>query len=523
MLDDLLTRLAAMSAHARADVDRQVIDVSRRRVWIPNEGPQTQALLSRADVLLYGGQAGGGKSDLLIGLALTEHRHALIMRRMHKELRALTERAIALGGRDGFALQPVPRLRTLDGRQIEFGSAQYLGDERSWQGQPHDLLALDEAAQFLEAQVRFLMGWVRTTEPGQRTRTVLASNPPLSADGDWMIGMFRPWLDVTHPHPAKPGELRWFITDPDGKDAEVSGSDPVEIDGAWLYPKSRTFIPARLSDNPYLVKTGYRRELDALPEPVRSAVRDGNFMAARDDDEKQVIPWDWIRAAQRRWIPGPPRDVPMTAMAVDVARGGRDETVLATRYGGWFAPLLAKAGVDTKDGPSVAALVFGALRDGAPVIIDMGGGWGGSPLDHLKQNGIDVMGHLGAEPSHRRTRDGKLGFVNRRAESWWRLREALDPHQREGSAIALPDDPRLAADLAAPRWELGVRGLQIESKDEIKTRLGRSPDRGDAVVMCWHDGQKASEKALIEWTIGNGRGPVVNVGYAAAKRHLGHR
>ncbi|MCW5745841.1 MAG: terminase [Alphaproteobacteria bacterium] len=518
MLDAMLVRLAALPSRQRDSIGQQVLAATDGRPWIPNPGPQTQAALSTADVLLYGGQGGGGKSDLLLGLALTVHHRALIMRRLHKELRALSDRAIAIRGRDGFVQQPVPALRTPDGRLVEFGSAQYAGDEQSWQGQPHDLLALDEAAQFLESQVRFLMGWVRSTDPAQRCRTVLASNPPLSAEGDWMIGMFRPWLDLTHPDPARPGELRWFVTDPDGKDMEVGGPGPVTLDGKTLTPKSRTFIPAKLSDNPYLVRTGYQRELDALPEPIRSAVRDGNFMAARADDAMQVIPSDWVVAAQRRWQPGPPRGASMTAVAVDVARGGRDETVLATRYGGWFAPLLGKAGIDTRDGPAVAALVFAVQRDAAPVVIDMGGGWGGSPLDHLKQNGIAVVGHLGAEGSYRRTADGRLGFVNRRAESWWRLREALDPHQREGSPIALPDDPMLLADLTAPRWHMAARGIQIESKDEIRVRLGRSPDRGDAVVMCWHDGQLAAERLQVQRAFGPGRVPAVTLGYGAVKR-----
>ncbi|HJQ60175.1 MAG TPA: terminase [Vineibacter sp.] len=469
-------------------------------------------------MLLYGGQAGGGKSDLLLGLALTRHRRSLILRRMGKELQTLTDRIVRIHGRDGFRQGSVPRLATADGRTIDFGSAQHLGDEHSWQGHDHDLLAFDEAAQFLEMQVRFLMGWVRSTANGQRVRTVLASNPPLTAEGDWMIGMFRPWLDLSHPNPAKPGELRWFITDVNGEDVEVDGREPIKSGEMELIPKSRTFIPARLADNPYLRDTGYQRELDALPEPVRSAVRDGNFMARRDDDARQVIPSDWVRQAQKRWMPGPPKGAAMTALAVDVARGGKDETVIATRYGGWFAPLIGKAGVDTRDGPAVAALVFGVLRDGAPVVIDMGGGWGGSPMDHLRQNGISVTGYLGADESHRRTQPGNLEFANARAESWWRLREALDPHQREGSPIALPDDPRLAADLAAPRWELGVRGIQIEDKDEIKARIGRSPDRGDAVVMCWHDGQKAAEKAQIKRAFGDGRGPTVNLGHSAAKR-----
>jgi hypothetical protein len=43
--------------------------------------------------------------------------------------------------------------------------------------------------------------------------------------GDYIIAMFRPWLDMTHHNPAKAGELRHYVTDPDGKDFEVDGPD----------------------------------------------------------------------------------------------------------------------------------------------------------------------------------------------------------------------------------------------------------------------------------------------------------
>ena len=81
------------------------------------------------------------------------------------------------------------------------------------------------------------------------------------------------------------------------------------------------------------------------------------------------------------------------------------------------------------------------------------------------------------------TRDRQLKFVNKRAETWWKLREALDPTY--GSNVALPPDPSLRADLTSPTWKLTPRGIQIESKDEIRKRLGRSPDKGDAVVLAW--------------------------------------
>jgi hypothetical protein len=75
---------------------------------------------------------------------------------------------------------------------------------------------------------------------------------------------------------------------------------------------------------------GYAAVLAGLPEELRRAYRDGDFSAGLKDQPNQVIPTAWIEAAQARWKPQAPRQ-PMTAMAVDVAQGGDDWTVLARR------------------------------------------------------------------------------------------------------------------------------------------------------------------------------------------------
>jgi hypothetical protein len=62
------------------------------------------------------------------------------------------------------------------------------------------------------------------------------------------------------------------------------------------------------------------------------------------------------------------------------------------------------------------------------------------------------------------------------------VREALDPDS--GQDIALPPDRDLRADLTAPRWSITARGIQVESKEEIRKRIGRSPDAGDAVMLA---------------------------------------
>lgn len=497
-LDDVIAKLGAMPEKDRAAAVDVAVKSTAQMKWIPNPGPQTEAYFHPADILLYGGQGGGGKSDLGLGLAITAHKRSLILRRQYSDLSALTERVIEINGsKEGYNGSPPPLLRTKDGRYIQFAGNQHAGDERSWQGHAFDLKVFDEAVHFLESQVRFHLGWLRSTEHGQRVRAVLGTNPPTDASGDWIIGMFRPWLDLTHPNPAKPGELRWFVTAPDGSDMEVEGPAPILLPGAdrHVQPMSRTFLPAKLSDNPYLINTGYQAKLDALPEPLRSAVRDGNFMAARADADFQVIPMAWIIAAQARWQPDGWKPHAMTACGLDIG-AGRDETVLAMRYGGWYAPIEAMTGEEAQDPAHAASLVVRHRKDNCPVVVDVGGGFGGPSMMLFKENGIACQAFNASLPSKAKTRDGALSFFNKRAEAWWRMREELDPGQEGGSVIALPRDPKLAADLAAPTWKLTVRGIQMESKDDIKTRLGRSPDRGDAVVMAMSEGQIAAARAL---------------------------
>ena len=492
-LDDYLKALGALS-----ESDKQaVMDATKGDVWIPNPGPQTDAFFCAADVLLYGGQGGGGKSDLLAGMALTRHNRSLLLRYQYTDLGALIERAVSIAGtRVGLNSQPPAQFK-LDGRIIDFGAASTLEKAQTWQGNPHDLIGFDEACQFLESVVRFILGWNRAADDDldkvstQRVRSVLASNPPLSSQGQWVIGMFRPWLDVTHPNPAKHGELRWYVVDPDGRDVEVDGPDDAkEWNGKVYLPKSRTFIPAALNDNPFLIDTGYQATLDSFPEPLRSAIRDGNFMAAREDSEWQVIPTPWILAANERWREGMPDNAAMTAIGIDVARGGRDETVLSPRYGVWFDKLTAVPGRETPDGPSVVALAAGIMRDGAKIGIDSIG-IGADAETSFKNASMPAESLNGAARSHAMTRDGAFGFATYRSEMWWMMREALDPDY--GMDIALPPDQALTADLTAPTYEVRPGEppkIYVESKEDLKSqkRLGRSPDRGDAVVYSWATG-----------------------------------
>jgi len=286
--------------------------------------------------------------------------------------------------------------------------------------------------------------------------------------------------------------LRWACTRADGTTIWVPGPGRHMVDGEELVALSRTFVPARLDDNPHLRMTNYRAQVMALPEPLRSKLLNGDFLAGRGDAVYQVIPSAWIAAAQERWHARPrPKGEGdrMTTLGVDVAQGGADDTVLAPLYGTWFAELIKRKGVDTTNGPAVAALVLEHMRDRAQVNIDLTGGWGGSARDHLVAQGLDVVGVVFSAGSSARTKDLALEFANLRSELWWRFREALDP--QSGDDVALPPDRRLAAQLAAPTWRLRGQGILIESKDDVRKRLGASTDDADAVILAWHQRERA--------------------------------
>ncbi len=448
-------------------------------LWTPNPGRQTEALHTEAFETLYGGQAGGAKSNLLLGLARTEHYSSLLLRRTYPELEdSLILKSMEFYGDPKHYNRSQHVWNLPDDRRVRFGHLQREDTIHRYQSAEFDLIAFDELTQFLLIQYVYLLSRLRTTRKGQRVRVVGATNPG-GEGNDWVMERWAAWLDEGHENPAKPGELRWYRRDKDGRDVECQPDDA----GAM----SRTYIPAPLDENPYIDTEAYRARLALLPEPFRSQLKDGDWTAGLTDDAYQVIPTAWIRAAMKRWkadghVDGQDDGHP-DMVGIDVARGGADQTVLARRYGSWFAEIEKHPGRVTPDGASVAALAALALKDGGIANIDVIG-VGSSAFDSCIQAGLEVYPINFAEGSLATDASGTMKMINKRAEFYWRAREALDPKQPEAEQIALPNDPELLGDLRAPRWKMQSNGIQIESKEAIKKRIGRSPDCADAVVLA---------------------------------------
>lgn len=222
---ELIELMKRLSPEERAELDKLLTE--GLPLWMPQVGPQTRAFESEADIVFYGGQAGGGKTDLLLGLSLTSQKHSILFRRQAVQLVGIEERMTNIvGTRDGYNSQ-TGVWRLPGSRVLELGSVKEPGDWMKYQGRAHDAKLFDEICHFTELQFRSLIGWMRTDDPSIRQRIVCAGNPPTDPDGEWVVRFWAPWLDPQHPNKAKDGELRWFVTDENGKDREVDGPDPV--------------------------------------------------------------------------------------------------------------------------------------------------------------------------------------------------------------------------------------------------------------------------------------------------------
>jgi hypothetical protein len=213
-----------------------------------------------------------------------------------------------------------------------------------------------------------------------------------------------------------------------------------------------------------------------------------------DLDESAVIPMPWIRAANQRWLDW--QDLSLEereaspiigrqVLGVDVGHKGADKTVIVTRQGHHVSNIEQWSKRDTV---AVAGLVKDRLilHPRAVAVVDAIG-IGAGVVDQLRHMGQKVVPFVSSAATRRRDATGTQGFNNSRSAAYWHLRELLDPAM--GARLAFPPNDDLLRDLSVPRYEVIHGGrIKIESKDDIKKRLGHSPDLADALVYAfWID------------------------------------
>lgn len=204
-----------------------------------------------------------------------------------------------------------------------------------------------------------------------------------------------------------------------------------------------------------------------------------------DSDSDGVIPLGWVERAMARWRNLQDSGFQATGrkiLGVDVADEGDDETAIAIRKGNSVLEIRRHPHSDTMN---TVSLVQAALNEphAFPVVDVIGVGAG--VVSRLRELKVPVLPFNAAKTAgDRKDKSGEFRFANLRAWAWWHLREMLDPSN--GLNIALPDDEILKADLTTAKWTLLQGGkIQVEPKKEIRKRLGRSTDLGDAVLMAF--------------------------------------
>lgn len=214
---------------------------------------------------------------------------------------------------------------------------------------------------------------------------------------------------------------------------------------------------------------------------------EGEFAAA---DEESVIPLALVEKAIERWYALENVEYwgDFVTVGVDVARTGEDVTAYALRFANRIKEIRITNQEDTMQ---TAGKTKGIMTryDGEAIIDTIGIGAG--VFDRLREQGLPVVAFTASARTKFMDKSGEYGFVNVRSAAWWNLREMLEDDSLE---LALPDIDELIGDLTTPKWRVssGAR-IAVESKEEIKKRIGRSTNHGDAVVQAFWEGMQGTE------------------------------
>ena len=233
-------------------------------VWRPQ--PRQAEFMSRPEPeALYGGAAGGGKSDALVIEALRQvhipHYRALILRKTYPQLSDLVDKSQVYYHRAFPQAQYNATAHVWNfpsGAKIYFGSMQYTKDRTNYQGKAFDFIGFDELTHFEWEEYSYMMSRNRPTGPGTRVYMRATTNPGGIGHG-WVKARF-----ITPAPPGTPITEEYTVKLPDGTEQKLQ--------------RARVFIPSSIFDNPALLQNdpGYLASLAAMPEAEKQTLLYGS-------------------------------------------------------------------------------------------------------------------------------------------------------------------------------------------------------------------------------------------------------
>lgn len=264
-------------------------------ILAPQKGPQEMFLASSADICVYGGAAGGGKT---FGLLLEPLRHknnknfnAVIFRKEYTQITAPgglwdSARKVYSYVKGAYSLK-TPKLHWTfpSGASVNFAHLGSDADCETWQGSQITMIGFDELTHFSEHQFFYMLSRNRT-DSGVTPYIRATCNP--DADS-WVAGFIKWWIDQDTGYPIleRSGKIRWMVrlnevihwfdSRKDAVNAAIENG--MKSEEAETMPKSVTFIASTLQDNKILMKNdpSYLANLQALPEVDRERLLRGNW------------------------------------------------------------------------------------------------------------------------------------------------------------------------------------------------------------------------------------------------------
>ena len=315
--------------------DHEEIPMSETDRLAPQSGPQTAFLSSSADIVIYGGAAGGGKT---FGMLMEPIRHLGVKAFNAVMLRRTSKQITKAGGPwdESFNLYPMcggkPKSTTLEwefpaGTKVAMGHIEHDKDLDSWLGAQICLIMFDQLETFTERMFFYMLSRNRSA-CGVTPYVRATCNPDARS---WLAGFVSWWIDqdTGYAIPERSGVVRWMSRigrDVFWDDSKQAGIDrclsaDMEPSLAAITPKSVAFIPATLDDNKILMRKdpGYKANLNALPKYDRERLLGGNW---KERPETGEFPFDWFDG---RWFEKWPLEPVVKTMALDPSKGRTDK------------------------------------------------------------------------------------------------------------------------------------------------------------------------------------------------------